>query len=169
MLQEDAKKHPWQPSARPSKARCSDTKRVWQITSLPPLLGRLFMEQQKVLWNIPLCKEGWNPTQHSTAQQPPSRAAHGRRGALLWPYRGLPPKDRTDAVGGWQYRNASCRARGWKFGFVSLFLNEIKLCWKKKKKCSGKATTQLFHIITCIKGLFASLLWKQQYLLQNVF
>lgn len=38
------------------KVRYYDTKRVWQITSLPPLLIRLFTKQQKVLLNILLCK-----------------------------------------------------------------------------------------------------------------
>lgn len=147
MLWEDAKKHPWQPSAWPSKAGCSDTKRVWQITSLPPLLIRLFMKQQKVLSNIPLCKGGQNPTQHSKpcAEQPTGGEVHSFN-----PTEGCSLKDRTDSVGGWQYRSASRRAQEWMFGSVSLFLNEISRAGKKN--ALAKLQHNYFLSLRALKG-----------------
>lgn len=64
------------------KVRYYDTKRVWQITSLPPLLIRLFTKQQKVLLNILLCKgKGEKKTcvlsPHRHSHSPPSEQKAG--------------------------------------------------------------------------------------------
>lgn len=109
------------------KVRYYDTKRVWQITSLPPLLIRLFTKQQKVLLNILLCKGGKNPlcalsTQTQRFLNHCAKNLLEGEVDLINHILHVSLKDHKDLFGDCQYRKHYLQVQEWKLIYVVLSL-----------------------------------------------
>lgn len=109
------------------KVRYYDTKRVWQITSLPPLLIRLFTKQQKVLLNILPCKGGKKPSvlsphRHSNSETTVQKSSWNKMWVCLTIFYVFLLNITRIYLVTVSIRSTICRFQEWKLIFVVLSL-----------------------------------------------